>query len=225
MLNTCITLYLHVHIDGMFILIFLRMGIWLVIALFSIRSAVDQPFWFSFSAFNHRSKFRCFHTVPPTYIEAISTGESYRIAYEDQCSSGQLRGQTLKQSLSCSFHDPGQFSPPYLQDGSVNQFYHHSHTSPNPVLNQFHLPPDGVSVHNYSLSDVTLSDNCQNLPEDVASKSMPGDLGEYQFDGKEKDKREKARVHIFCLLERNRLRYILTCKEIIIVTQMGFIVH
>ena len=56
MLNTCITLYLHVHIDGMFILIFLRMGIWLVIALFSIRSAVDQPFLFSFSAFNHRSK-------------------------------------------------------------------------------------------------------------------------------------------------------------------------
>lgn len=163
--------------------------------------------------------------MPPTYIEAISTGESYRIAYEDQCSSGQLRGQTLKQSLSCIFHDPAQFSPPYLQDGSVNQFYHHSHTSPNPVLNQFHLPPDGVSVHNYSLSDVTLSDNCQNLPEDVASKSMPGDLGEYQFDGKEKDKREKARVHIFCLLERNRLRYILTCKEIIIVTQMGFIVH
>ena len=44
MLNTCITLYLHVHMDGMFILIFLRMGIWLVIALFSIRIAVDQPF-------------------------------------------------------------------------------------------------------------------------------------------------------------------------------------
>ena len=42
MLN--ITLYLHVHIDGMLILIFLRMGIWLVIALFSIRIAVDQPF-------------------------------------------------------------------------------------------------------------------------------------------------------------------------------------
>ena len=132
--------------------------------------------------------------MPPTYTEAISTGESSGIAHEDQYSSGQLRGHTLKHS------------PPYLQDGSVNQFYHHSHTSPNPVLNQFHLPPVGVSVHNYSLSDVTLSDNCQNLPEDVASKSMPGDLGEYQFDGKEKDKREKARVHIFCLLERNRLR-------------------
>ncbi|XP_078336294.1 uncharacterized protein LOC144626359 isoform X2 [Crassostrea virginica] len=131
--------------------------------------------------------------LPPTYTEAISTGESSGITYEDQCSSGQLRGQTLKRSLSCIFHDPGQFSPPYLQDGSVNQFYHHSHTSPNPVLNQFHLPPDGVSVHNYSLSDVALSDNCQNLQEDVASKSMQGDLGEYQFgsDGKEKDGREK----------------------------------
>lgn len=41
MLNTCITLHLHVHIDGMFILIFLRMGIWLVIALFSIQRPVD----------------------------------------------------------------------------------------------------------------------------------------------------------------------------------------
>lgn len=200
MLNTCITLYLHVHIDWMFILIFLRMGI-MVSYCFILHTKCG---WFS--AFNHRSKFRCFHTVPPTYKEAISTGESSGIAHEDQCSSGQLRGQTLKHSLSCIFHDPAQFSPPYLQDGSVNQFYHHSHTSPNPVLNQFHLPPDGVSVHNYSLSDVTLSDNFQNLPEDVASKSMPGDLGEYQFDGKEKDKREKARVHIFCLLERNRLR-------------------
>ena len=143
--------------------------------------------------------------MPPTYIEAINTSDS-----ADQCSSGQLRGQLLDHSLSHSFDDSGQFSPPYPQDGSVNQFYNHSHTSTYPVLNKFHLPPDCVSVHNYSLSDVTLSDNCQNLPEDVASKSMPGDLEEYQFgsDGKEKDRREQARVHIFCVFETNRLRHI-----------------